>query len=77
MPLLDRAALEQSLADAEQQIAGGELRVAQQSAALAELERSGQPVDHAKYLLAGLRLLLAAHRDNRARLLKELGEELG
>jgi len=74
---MDRAALERSLAETEEQIAGGEIRVAQQSAAIAELERSGQPADHAKYLLAGLRLLLAAHRDNRTRLLKELGGEAG
>jgi len=77
MPSLDRAALAQNLAETERQIAGGELRVAQQSAAIAELERSGQPADHAKYLLAGLRLLLAAHRDNRTRLLKELGRDSG
>jgi hypothetical protein len=72
---MDRAALEQSLAESEEQIAGGELRVAQQSAVIADLERSGQPADHAKYLLAGLKLLLAAHRDNRTRLLKELSGE--
>ncbi len=77
MPSLDRAALEQSLAETEKQVAGGELRVAQQSAALAELERNRQPADHAKYLVAGLKLLLAAHRDNRKRLLKELGEDSG
>jgi hypothetical protein len=72
---MDRVALQQSLAEIEGQIAGGELRVAQQSAVITELERNGQPADHAKYLLAGLRLLLAAHRDNRTRLLKELGNE--
>ncbi len=74
---MDRAALERSLAETEEQIAGGEIRVAQQSAAIADLERTGQHADHAKYLLAGLRLLLAVHRDNRNRLLKELGRDSG
>ena len=66
------AALQQSLAETEEQIARGERIIAQQRGIIAQRELNGHPTDHAKYLLAGLQLLQAVHRDNRDRLLKEL-----
>jgi hypothetical protein len=67
-----RAALRQRLAETEERIARGERNIAQQREIVAQRERNRNPVDHAKYLLAGLQLLQAVHRDNRNRLLKEL-----
>jgi hypothetical protein len=71
---MNRASLEQDLADAEERIASAQRRIAGQRQVIAELERSRVPTDHAKYLLSGLELLLAAHRDARNRLLRELGK---
>jgi hypothetical protein len=71
---MDRAALQQRLAKTMEQIASGQRHIAQQRETIAELERNGRPADHAKYLLAGLELLQATHRDRRNRLLKELSE---
>ena len=71
---MKRAALEQDLADAEERIASGQRRIAGQRQVIAELERSGRPTDYAKYLLSGLELLQAAHRDARKRLLRGLGK---
>ena len=66
---MKRASPEQDLADAEERIASGQRRIAGQRQVIAELERSRHPTDHAKYLLSGLELLQAAHRDARNRLL--------
>jgi len=66
---MKRASPEQDLADAEERIASGQRRIAGQRQVIAELERRRQPTDHAKYLLSGLELLQAAHRDARNRLL--------
>jgi hypothetical protein len=71
---MKRASLEQDLADAEEQIASGQRRIAGQRQVIAELEHSRLPTDYAKYLLSGLELLQAAHRDARNRLLRELGK---
>jgi len=71
---MKRASPEQDLADAEERIASGQRRIAGQRQVIAELERSRHPTDHAKYLLSGLELLQAAHRDARNRLLRELGK---
>jgi hypothetical protein len=68
---MDRAALEQCLAEAEKQIAAGDSKIAEQCEAIALLERNGRPADHAKYILAGLQLLQAARQEHRDRLLKE------
>jgi hypothetical protein len=62
---MKRASLEQDLADAEERIASAQRRIAGQRQVIAELERSRVPTDHAKYLLSGLELLLAAHQDAR------------
>jgi hypothetical protein len=62
------------VADAEERIASGQRRIATQRQVVAELERTRHPTDHAKYLLSGLELLQAAHRDARHRLLRELGK---
>jgi hypothetical protein len=67
-----RAALRQRLAETEERIARGERNITQQREIVAQRERNRNPVDHAKYLLAGLQLLQAVHRDNRNRLLEEL-----
>ncbi len=72
---MDRAGLEQRLAKIEERIANGLRQIAQQREVIAEIERNGRPADHAKYLLAGLQLLQAAHRDIRSHLLKELAEK--
>jgi hypothetical protein len=71
---MKRASLEQDLADAEKRIASGQRRIDGQRQVIAELERSRRPTDYAKYLLSGLELLQAAHRDARNRLLRELGK---
>jgi hypothetical protein len=72
---MDRAGLERRLAKIEERIANGLRQIAQQRGVIAELERNGRPADHAKYLLAGLQLLQAAHRDVRNHLVEEVGEK--
>jgi hypothetical protein len=69
---MDRGALQQRLAKNAEKIASGQRRIAQQQEIVAELERNGRCADYARYLLAGLELLQAAHRKSRNRLLKEL-----
>ena len=71
---MDRRVIEKRLAETEEQLAGGQRQIAEQREAIALLERTGRPVDHAKYLLAGLQLLQAARREDRSRLLKELAK---
>ncbi len=72
---MDHAGLTQRLAKVEERIANGLRQIAEQREVIGELEHSGRPADHAKYLLAGLQLLQAAHRDVRSHLLKELAEK--
>jgi hypothetical protein len=71
---MHRGVLEERLAEADKQIANGRQQIAEQREAIALLERSGRPVAHAKYLLAGLQLLQAARREGRNRLFKELAK---
>jgi hypothetical protein len=71
---MDRADLQQRLLDIEAKISSGLHQITEQRQIIAELERGGSSTHHAKYLLAGLELLQAAHRDRRSRLLKELGK---
>jgi uncharacterized coiled-coil protein SlyX len=72
---MDRTDIEQRLAKVEERIASGLRQIAEQRDVVTELERNGSLADHAKYLLAGLQLLQAAHGDARSRLLKELVEK--
>ena len=69
---MDRAALQQRLAETEEQIANGERQIVQQRKLVAELEDDGREAAHAKYLLAGLELLQSARRDSRKWLLEQL-----
>jgi hypothetical protein len=69
---MDSAALQQRLAETEDQIANGERQIAHQRKLVAELEGDGREATHAKYLLAGLELLQTARRDSREWLLKQL-----
>ena len=70
---MDRSVIQQRLAETEQQrIASGDRYIAQHSILVAGLERIGRSAAHAKYLLAGMRLLQAARRDSRDWLLKQL-----
>ena len=71
---MDRSVIQQRLAETEQQIASGDRYAAQHSTIVAGLERIGRSTAHAKYLLAGMRLLQAARRDSRDCLLKQLDE---
>ncbi len=71
-----RERLAQTLAQTEEQIAGGELRIARQREIVVDLERRGLSADHAKYLLAGFELLQAAYRDRRTLLLQEQQKRL-
>ena len=71
---MDRGALRQRLANNAEQIACGQRRIAGQRQVIAELERSNRPTDYAKYLLSGLELLQAAHREARKGLLRRLGK---
>ena len=54
---MDRSVIQQRLSETEQRIASGDRYIAQHSALVAGLERIGRPAAHAKYLLAGMRLL--------------------
>ena len=69
---IDPAALRQDLLAIEEKIANGLRQIIEQRALVAKLERDGSATDHAKYLLAGLELLQAAHRDGRNKILREL-----
>jgi hypothetical protein len=69
---MDRVALHRRLAKTTEQIASEHSRIVEQREIIAKLERDGRPADHAKYLLAGLELLQAAHQRSRNQLLKEL-----
>jgi hypothetical protein len=69
--LMDRVALQQRLADIEARISSLQQQIAEQRDVIVKLEGAGQTAEHAKYLLAGLELLYAAHRDNRTAMLGE------
>jgi len=69
---IERAVIQQRLAETDEQIANGENQIAQQRRLIAQLETNGSPASHAKYLLAGLELLQTARRDSRDWLLKQL-----
>jgi hypothetical protein len=69
---MDRSAVQQRLRETEKQIADAEQQIAQQRKLIAEREGNGDTALHARYLLAGLELLLAARRDSREWLLKQL-----
>jgi hypothetical protein len=71
--VVDPAARRQDLQAVEKKIADGLRQITEQRALVARLERDGSPAEHAKYLLAGLELLQAAHRDSRDKILSELG----
>jgi hypothetical protein len=71
---MDRAVLQQRLAKTVEQIASRQRHIAEQREIIAELERNGRPTDYAKYLLAGLELLQAAHQNYRHQLLKALSK---
>ena len=62
---MDRSDLQQRLAETEEQIANGERQIAHQRKLISELDADGREAGHAKYLLAGLELLLSARRDSR------------
>jgi hypothetical protein len=65
------ARCEQRLNRLSEQIAEGEQLIAKQMEIVSGLERSGHAADHAKFLLAGLRLLQAAKVDRRNKLVSE------
>jgi hypothetical protein len=69
---MDRSVIQQRLAETERRIVSGDRYIAQHSILVAGLERIGRSAAHAKYLLAGMRLLQAARRDSRDWLLKQL-----
>ena len=70
--IMDRSIIQERLAETKERIANGESQIAQQRRLIAELETNGSPASHAKYLLAGLKLLQTARRDSRDWLLKRL-----
>ena len=69
---LDRPALERLLAEAEGRLADVERQIAEQRKIIAQLEDKGRDATHARYLLAGLELLLSDRRSRREVLLKQL-----
>ena len=71
---MDRAALHQRLAEIEAKIVGVKHQIGEQRQVIVKLESVSRPVDHAKYLLAGLELLQAAYRESRNAMLAELIE---
>lgn len=70
--VVDRSALQERLAEAEERIASVERQIAHQRLLIAKLEADGQDAAHARYLLAGLELLQSARRDSREWLLQQL-----
>jgi len=69
---MDRGALEQRFAEIEAKIVDVQHQIGEQREVIAKLKSASRPTDHAKYLLAGLELLQAAHRDKRNAMLGEL-----
>lgn len=72
---IDRAALEQSLAEAQRHVIGGEHHVARQRTIVAGLERDGQveAAANAARLLKQFEEVLSLHVADRDRLRKKLG----
>ena len=72
----DRVALHQRLTEIEAKIAGVQHQIGAQREVIAKLESTGQPADHAQYLLAGLELLEAAYRGHRNEIIADLSKFL-
>jgi uncharacterized coiled-coil protein SlyX len=68
---MDRSDLERRLAEAEERAALIERQIAEQRKVIAELDANGRDAAHARYLLAGLELLLSARRSHRDSLPKQ------
>jgi uncharacterized coiled-coil protein SlyX len=68
---MDPSVLQQRLAEAEERIAHVERQIAQQRKIIAELDTKGRDATHARYLLAGLELLLSDRRSRRESLLEQ------
>ena len=60
---MDPSTLRQRLAEVREKVTTLQRQIAEHRDLIAKLERAGSPTDHAKYLLAGLELLIAAQRD--------------
>jgi hypothetical protein len=71
---MDRVVFQQRLAEIEAKIVGVQHQIGEQREVIVKLESARRPADHAKYLLAGLELLLAAYRDSRNAMLADLIE---
>jgi hypothetical protein len=69
---MDPSVLQKRLAEAEERVAHFERQVTQQRKLIAELDANGRDASHARYLLAGLELLLSDRRSRRESLLKQL-----
>jgi hypothetical protein len=69
--LMTDARREQRLKRLSQQIANGKRLIANQMEIISGLERAGQPIDQARFLLAGLQLLQAAKIDCQNKLLNK------
>jgi hypothetical protein len=72
---MDHTALQRRLAQIEAKIAGVQHQIGEQREVIVKLESAGEQAKHAKYLLAGLELLQAVHRDNLNAILAELSEK--
>ena len=70
--MVDRKHLQEHLAQAERHVAQGEQHVARQEELVRELERDGHDTAAARKLLAQFGEMLALHRADRDRILKEL-----
>jgi len=68
---IEHTDLHRRLAEIEAKISGVQQQIAEQRDVIVKLESAGQAAEHAKYLLAGLELLHAVHRDNRTAMLAE------
>lgn len=71
---MDRSLVERHLAQAQRHVADGERHVEEQRALVSELERHGHDTAQAVRLLGQFEEMLALHRSDRDRLLKELEE---
>ena len=71
---MDRTTLQRRLAQIEAKIAGVQHQIGEQREVIVKLESAGEQAQHAKYLLAGLELLQAVHRDTLNAILAELSK---
>ena len=69
---MNRARLEQDLAEAEQSIADGKVYVKAQRAIVAKLTRRGDDTEKARYVLKTLQDTLALHIEHRDQLKRQL-----